>query len=634
MNTSNKRLYGRVGLLALAAMFIVAVSLSNHLLRGVRLDLTENRLYTLSDGTLRLLDSLEEPVNLYFFWSDRATADVPYLRTYAGRVREMLQELAQRSGDRLRVTVIDPIPFSDDEDRAAQFGLRGIELTGARDPVYLGIAATNSVGDRQVLPFLDPGKEAFLEYDLARLIYALANPERPVVGLLSGLPMAGGFDPMMQQPSEPWVIHEQVAQLFDLRTLGRELEAVDADVDVLMLVHPKDLPDSALYAIDQFILRGGRALLFLDPWADLDLGGANPMDPMAGMMGGSRSSTLEGLLDAWGLSIDADSFIGDDRFALTVSGPGQRPIRHLGFIGIGTDAMSGDDVITAGLDQINLGFAGAIRRRDDAAAALEPLLVTSELAGSVPSFQLMLGAGDPDALREGFSPEGESLVLAARVTGRLPSAFPQGRPVESEAGPALDPDHLAEASEPVNLVLVADTDLLADRLWVQQQSFFGQRVATAFASNGDFVISALDNLSGSGDLISIRSRATFSRPFTRVEDLRREAENRFRITEQRLQQELQDTEARLAELQASREDSGALILSPAQEVELERFRQQRLQIRRDLRQVQRNLDQSIEALGTSLKVINIGLVPLFVGLAGMGLLLLRRRRRGTGGSAA
>lgn len=634
MNTSSKRFYGRIGLLALAGIFIVAVSLSNHLLRGVRLDLTENRLYTLSDGTLRLLGSLEEPVNIYFFWSDRATADVPYLRTYAGRVREMLDELAQRADGRLRLSVIDPIPFSDDEDRAAQFGLRGIELTGARDPVYLGIAATNSVGDRQVLPFLDPGKEAFLEYDLARLIYALANPERPVVGLLSGLPMAGGFDPMMQQPSEPWVIHDQVAQLFDLRTLGREAERIDDDVDVLMLVHPKDLPDSTLYAIDQYILRGGRALVFLDPWADLDFSAANPMDPMAGMAGGSRASTLEPLLAAWGLSVDADSFIGDERYALTVSGPGQRPVRHLGFLGLGAGAMSADDVITAGLDQVNLGYAGAIRRREDAAAALEPLLVTSELAGPIQSFLLMFGDGNPDALRDDFSPEGQPLVLAARVTGRLPSAFPTGRPVDSDAGPALAPGHLAESVEPVNLVLVADTDLLADRLWVQQQNFFGQRVATAFASNGDFVISALDNLSGSGDLISIRSRATFSRPFTRVDDLRREAENRFRITEQRLQQQLSETEQRLAELQASREDSGALILSPEQEQELERFRLQRLQIRQDLRQVQRNLDQSIEALGTRLKVINIGLVPLLVGLAGFGLLLLRRRRRGTGRSPA
>jgi ABC-type uncharacterized transport system involved in gliding motility auxiliary subunit len=427
------------------------------------------------------------------------------------------------------------------------------------------------------------------------------------------------------------VIHDQVGQLFDLRTLGSEADRIDDDVDVLMLVHPKDLPESTLYAIDQYILRGGRALVFLDPWADMDFSGANPM---AGQMGGSRASTLEPLLDAWGLAVDADSFIGDERYALTVSGPGQRPVRHLGFLGLGGGAMSPDDVITAGLDQVNLGYAGAIRRREDAAATLEPLLLTSELAGPIESFQLMFGDGDPDALRDGFSPEGAPLVLAARVTGRLPSAFPAGRPVDSDAGPTLDPDHLAEAAEPVNLVLVADTDLLADRLWVQQQNFFGQRVATAFASNGDFVISALDNLSGSGDLISIRSRAAFSRPFTRVDDLRREAENRFRITEQRLQQQLSETEQRLAELQASREDSGALILSPEQELELERFRQQRLTIRQDLRQVQRNLDQSIEALGTRLKVINIGLVPLLVGLAGIGLLLLRRRRRGTGRSPA
>ncbi len=621
MNKGGRILYDRVGLLVLAVVFLVGVALVT-LLPAARVDLTENQLYTLSEGTRKIVGTIPEPLNVYLFFSDKATADLPQLRTYAGRVREMLEEFANRSDGKLKLRVIDPLPFSEEEDRATAFGLRPINLGNNADPIYFGIAATNSVGDDEIIPFLDPAKESFLEYDLARLVYALANPKKPVVGLLSTLPMTAGFDPMTQQIRQPWVVAEQLRQLFDLRMLEPGLDTLEDDIQVLMLVHPKNLPDSTLYAIDQFILRGGRAVIFADPWAEMDPG--DPADPMAGMTGGGggRASNLDKLLGAWGVSVDGGNVVGDDRFALGVSGPDGGPVRHLAIIGVTGDGMSQDDVITSGLNVVNMAFAGHITRGDSAAAEVTPVIQSSDKAALIPTSQLAL-ASDPDALRNDFEPTGNRYTLAARITGKVPSAFPaDGRP-----------GHLAAAAEPINVLLVADADLLSDRLWAQTQEFLGQRLTTAFANNGDLAVNALDNLLGSGDLISIRSRATFQRPFTRVQDLRREAELSFRSAEERLQAELEETDARLNELQASRPDQGTEILSPQQEAEIGRFQARRLELRKELRQVQRDLDRDIERLGTRLKVLNVALVPLIISVLSIGLVLVRRRARQAGMTA-
>lgn len=624
MSTSNsgdrqKPLFSRLGLVALALSFIVGMSLINSVFRGLQLDLTENRLYTLSEGTGKILGKIAEPVHIYLFYSDKATANIPALRTYAGRVREMLETFASRSEGKLVLQVIDPLPFSEEEDRASGFGLRAINAGNSADPIYLGVAGTNSVGDDDIIPFLDPAKEAFLEYDLAKLVHTLANPKKPVIGLLTELPLTAEFNPMSRQPGQPWVIAEQMRQLFDVRQLDAGLEEIADDIKVLMVVHPKDLPDATLYAIDQFVLRGGRALFFVDPFAEVDLG--DPADPS----GGSRASNLKRLLDAWGIHVDDSTAVADDRYAMTVGlGTDSRPVRHLGVLGIEPAAMSPDDIITSNLNLMTFAFPGHITRDENAPASMLPLVESSELAGLVPADMLAV-MSDPEMLHADFAPTGERYVLAARLSGKVPSAFPNGLPAPPGSPPGTPEGHLAAAAEPVNVVLVADTDLLADQLWVQSQDFFGQRVHTAFANNGDFVINALDNLLGSGDLISIRSRATFQRPFTRVQDLRREADARFRSAEQRLQTELQETEIRLGELQASRADQSAQILSPEQQAEIERFQTRRLQLRKELRQVQRGLDRDIERLGSLLKVLNITVVPLLVSGAGLLLVMLRRR---------
>jgi len=623
---NSKAIFGRAGLITVAAIFIIAVSASNTMFRGLRLDLTENSLYTLSDGTKNILTNIGEPINLYFFYSDRATAEVPYLRTYAGRAREMLEEFAEQSAGQLRVTVIDPLPFSEEEDRAAAFGLQAVSLGGASEAIYMGIAGTNSVDDEEHIAFLDPNKETFLEYDLARLVDTLANPQRPVVGLISALPITGRFDPMTQRMSEPWIVMSQIEQLFDVRELAGTTTTIDPDVAVLFIVHPKELSDATLYAIDQFILRGGRALLMVDPYAEADIPPQDPNNPAAAMMA-SHASDLNRLIEAWGLSVSTDEYIADDRFALQVTGFDNRPIRHIGLLGIDQTGIDRTDIVSAELHNLNVGYPGFITVAEDAPATITPLVTSSDLAAP-------LGAGglafirDPAQLRQGFAPTGQRYIIAARIQGTVPSAFADGPPEGAPAGDSPN-GHLAASIDPVNVILIADTDILTDRLWAQVQNFFGQRISTAFAGNGDFIANSLDNLTGSGDLISIRARATFTRPFTRVQNLRLEAESRFRKTEERLQQELRDTETKLGELQASREDVSTTILSPEQEAALEQFQEQRLRIRKELRQVQRNLDQQIEDLGAWLKVINIALVPLAITVLSIALLLLHRRRRNT-----
>ena len=614
---------GRFGLLVLAALFIVAVVLANAALRGVRLDLTENRLYTLSEGTYAILEDIPETINLYFFFSERATADIPQLRTYAGRVREMLEEFEQNSDGRLAIRVIDPLPFSEEEDRASEFGLQSVELAMGADPVFMGIAGTNSIGDQEIISFLDPTNETFLEYELAKLVQTLSVVDRPVIGLLTPLEMTAGFNQATQQLRQPWVITQQVQQLFELRTLPAGTDSIDSDIDVLMVVHPKDLGDATLYAIDQFVMRGGRALLFVDPYAQAD-----SQPPVPGMsQPGGGASDLNRLLEPWGVSIPPGVVIGDDRFALTVTGFGNRPVRYLPLLGVDEGGIDPEDVITAGISNLNLGFPGHIETLEDASLTVTPLVQSSDLAGPLAAEELAF-AQDPETLRASFTPTGETYVLAARLQGEAPSAFPDGPPPVPETGATVDSSrHLAKSDGPVNVVLVADTDILTDRLWVRINNLFGQQLTSAFAGNGDFAINALDNLTGSNDLINVRGRATYTRPFSRVQDLRRDAEARFRITEQQLTQELTSLEAKLAELQAQRQDGGNLLLSAEQEAELNRFQEERLRIRKELRQVQRDLDQSIEDLGMRLKVINIFLVPVLIAVLGLVLLTVQRKRR-------
>ena len=626
MSATSKNKLGYVTLLLVVLAFVVAVVATNAFLRGIRVDLTENNLYTLGEGTQKVLDDIDEPVNLYFFFSNEATENLPTLRTYAARVREMLVEFAARAPEgKLVLNFVDPVPFSEEEDRAEQLGLQSAMVGQGGEAVYFGLAGTNSVGASDRIAIFDPRKESFLEYDIARLVYNLATTNKTVVGLLSSAPIGGGFDPVSQQPAQPWVVVEQAKQLLEVRTLPASVLSIDEDVDVLWIVHPAMLDDSTLYAIDQFVMRGGRALVFVDPNAEA-LAGPDPSG--LGIGGSASTSTLGRLFDAWGVKFDTANVVADNRYGLSISSRFQ-PVRHIGLIGLDADAMSQDDPITSGLGTVNFGVAGHFELAEGAKATLTPLIKSSVESELMPAerFQFL---PDPEDLLKGFTPSGKEYTLAARLSGPLSSAFPDGPPAaegrDTPVDAALAGKHLA-STENANLVLVGDVDVLSDRLWVQAQNFLGQRVYNAFANNGDFVINALDNLSGSAALIGLRSRPTYTRPFTTVDALRRRADLEFRATEQRLETELTQTEQRLGELQQARSDDNSLLMSPEQQAEIQRFLDEQVRIRQELRTVRRNLDADIDRLGSWLKAINVLILPVLLTLAAFGIVLILRNKK-------
>jgi ABC-type uncharacterized transport system involved in gliding motility auxiliary subunit len=612
--------FGAGGLAALAVLFLGVVMLSGALLRGLRLDLTQNHLYTLSPGTLQVLDGIREPVTLSLYFSrDSAGAHAPLLLPYANHVREFLEELAAHSHGRLQLQVIDPQPFSDEEDRAGILGLQALPAGATGESLYFGLAGSNSTDGRATIPVFQADREQFLEYDVAKLVQQLSSAKRPVIGLMSTLSMRGEMDPMTGQPGDPWPVIAQLEELFTLRTLATTATRIDTDVDVLMLVHPQNLSPQTLYAIDQFVLRGGRLLLFVDP------------DSGAQMNGGSAAgngSDLKPLLAAWGVDYDPQQVIGDLGRGLEVrTSATAPPLRHIGILGLRHEDLNAADVVTASLDSINLSSTGFLSPHPGAKTTFTPLLSSSDQAAPIP-VQRFAGLADPATLRDGFKATGRRYTLAARITGPVDSAFPAGPPAGASATAGPPAAQLTKSAGPVNIVIVADTDLLLDFMWVQVREMFGQRIAQPFANNGDLVANIVDNLGGSPALIAIRGRASFSRPFERIEALRRTADERLRTKAQELETELHQTEAKLAQLQSQRADKGSLALSPDEEQELQRFTAEKLRVRRELRETQHGLNVDIDRLGTWLKVLDIGVAPLLVGAAGA-LLLWRRRRRRT-----
>lgn len=603
-----KNWYSKSALLLLAILFLALTMLSNALLTGARLDLTEQRLFTLSQGTVKLLREIEEPVTIEFFFSEGASSELPMVRNFARRVQELLDEMARRADGGLIVRRIDPRPFTDEEDRAVLLGLQGIPVRGAAETLYLGIVGTNLLDGREVLPFVSPAREAFLEYELARMIFILSQPSLPRVGLLSGLPMSGGFDFQSGRSLEPWAIYNEITELFEVESIDLDASALPGDLDVLVLVHPRGLGEELLADIERFTLAGGRLLAFLDPHAEADPG-PDPLDPM-GALTADVYSTLEPLLRSWGIKFSVEDFVVDQGLALQVAvQQGQAPVRHPGILGVTASHMNREDVITGDLELVNMSSVGWFALDEDSPLSMQPLLFSSRSSDTLDTERLRFLA-DPSLLVDEMGNTGVRHVFAARFSGEV-------APVLATAENGAKPGQL-------NAILVADTDFLSDRFWLQRQRFFGTTLLDPFANNADFVINAIDNLLGNADLISVRSRGTSLRPFTLVDELRRAAELRLRSTEQRLEVELAETERRLGELQEARGDADLLVLTAAQEAEIDRFVAERLALRQQLRQVRRDLDRDIEALGVRVKLINIGLMPVAITL--FALFLSWRRR--------
>ena len=608
------------GIAVVGVLFVAIMLLANLLLRGAKLDLTADKLFTISKGTENIVQGLTEPVNLYLYFSEKSATPNPALRTHATRVRELLEELVSRSNGKLTLKVIDPQPYSEEEDRANELGIAPVAVNQSGEKGYLGLAATNSTDGKESIPYLDPQVEEQLEYDIAKLIHKLSNAKKPVVGWLSSLPMQGQFDMQSGRPGQPWVVYSQTEQLYTVRNLEPTLTSIENDVDVLVVVHPKDLPPAALYAIDQFALRGGRVLVFVDPDAQADQSAADPNNPMAQFMA-DKSSHFEPLLAAWGVDFKSGQVVVDLERGMVVSmRQGEPPLQHIAVLGLDGGSMA-KDVVTTKLDNVYMITAGSLSAVAGTKLKIEPLIKTSAQAGLIPAQRVSM-ASDPRALRDGFKPSGEQM-LAVRVSGNAATAFPDGPP----AGVTAAPGALKASAKPLNVVVVADTDMLSDYVWVRQSNFFGQTIVQPVANNGELVWNAIDNLGGSNDLISIRGRAAYSRPFERVNELRRNADAQLRTKEEQLQKELEQTEATLSKLQTGQPEGGAALLSNDQAREIERFQEQKLRIRKELRATKAGLEQDIEALGWKMKLINMLTMPLIVTAFGLLVAMWRKRRR-------
>ena len=608
---------GALSLLALAAGFVFLILLSNTFLKGVRLDLTENGLYSVSAGTAEILAAIDQPLTLRFFFSDLATRKIPGTRIYANRVREMLEEYVQRSAGMIELQIIDPLPYSEEEDLAANYGLQAMQGGRGSGAVYFGLVGTNDFDDVIIIPAFHRRNEQFLEYDLSKLIYTLSHPQRAVIGLLSELPLAGGWNPATRMPEQPWAVYGAISEMFEIRALPKDGLEIEPDIDVLMLVHPKQLPTATLYAIDQFVLNGGHLIVFVDPLAETDITATDLQNPFNESLG-DKSSSIPKLFTAWGVQFDPAQVVVDRQLALVVNA-----VEHIGILGLGAAQLNDDDVLTGLLSNVNVALSGHFTLTDNATTTLQPLLSTTEDSALLPIGRFFY-LQDADTLRDGYEPTGQSYVIAARLSGQVNSAFGDLPPDNQGATNAA---HLAQSIESVNIILVGDADMLANFLWVKISNFFGQAMLSKFANNGDFVANALDNLAGSEALISIRGRASFSRPFEKVETLRRMADQRFRAKEQELQAKLEETETALSELQADPSDSQVLTLSDEQNAEIDQYIAKRSEIRKELRQVRHDLDRDIEKLGRNLRLINIALVPALITLLTLGLLAFRRRRQ-------
>ena len=677
---NKKTFFSPLGLVSITAGLVLSVAMISFMPSSLRIDLTEDRLYSLSDGTRNIVSNLDQQLEVMFFYSDSATEDIPQIRSFATRVQELLREIVMASNSNLRLSVIDPEPFSEDEDLATQFGIQPVPVTQGGEEIYFGLVVTNGSGENmpfnmqvsETIPLIRPDQEEFLEYEVIKLVAKVNNPDLPVVGLITQLDIDGGFDPVRGQATAPWMVMEYIRQLYEVRRV--DIAGIDAnnhiddEVDILMVVHPQDLSEEILYQIDQYIMRGGAIMLFLDPNADSMV----TQSPQGTLIPAGMRSELPRLLEAWGIAFENDKVLADNELALrVVMGQSRRPSPHLGMLGVQRNYLAQNDIITNGLETINFSSAGAIAQLEETSTIFEPLIESSTDAMLMDA-ALLENLADPSVLFDEFVSSQQSYVVAARVSGLLDSAFPEGRPIVSEEGEESESqseitsnslasedtvveqevvgseeaeEEIAEAVEEevievrehisgsgtiANIVVFADTDFLSDRMWVQVAQFLGRRIPQPFANNGDLIINALDNLSGSADLVSIRSRGRYSRPFTRVLDLQREADDRLRTEEADLLSRLAETEASLADLNQVEDGEPIGQITPEIQSEIDRFNGEMLETRRRLRDVQYQLTEDIERLGANLKAIDTALIPILLTIILLVMHYLRVQRRKSG----
>ncbi len=659
------------GGLALAAVMLLAVNLLfSTAFRDAKVDLTQDGLFTISDGTRKSLTGIEEPINLRVYYSNKLGEAAPGFQRSFERLKNLLESYSDISGGQLRVSYFDPEPFSVAEDRAVAAGLRGIPLNQEGDLAYFGLVGSNATDNEANIAFFSPARDSFLEYDVTKLVHTLANPKKKTVGIITSQMIMGGVPPMMamrgmNQPLPPQVVMDQVREFFEVMTLQPDVKEIPKAVDVLMLVQADDLTSDAAFAIDQYVLGGGKVVVFIDP---VDEMGRMAQGPMGGEMGPSVAGEVDKLLKAWGVSVDRSKVVGDITYARRVQfgaqGPGPRVTEYVPWLVLGKDTLDQKDILSGGVERLNVASAGTLEKSEGATSEFRPIVQSSDKAMLIAAEKVSTRPDAVALLRE-YKQGGKRLTVAARVSGPIKTAFPDGAPkpkdakaqgdaagaakageqkaADTKSGDAKDAKTAKDAKDTkeappakpslkdgrINAIVVADTDMLYDQLWVDVQNFLGQQIAVPNASNNAFVLGALDNLSGSDALISLRGRGVVDRPFDLVKEIRTDSERRFRDKEQALTAKLKEVQEALAKLEKGG-DGESLILTDKDRTQIDKFRTEMLSTRRELRDVKLALRQDIDRLDAWLKFLNIAAVPLLIGFGGFGYAAWRRRRAAQG----
>ena len=620
------------GLALLLILFLSVNVLSSGWLTSARLDLTKDKLYTLSESTIKLLKDVREPVTFRLYLSGGLAQAVPHLGIYANRVRDLLLEYQSISNGKVKLEVLDPAPFSSIEDRAVAAGLRGIPAVSGGDNMYFGLVGSNTTDDIETIPFIQIDREAFLEYDLSKMLYALVTSKPTVVGIVSTLPTDGTMKVTAtgrQEPVAPYVVRNQIGELFETRFLGKEIDEVPSDINVLMVVHPKNQSARTIFAIDQYLLGGGKAIIFVDPFAEVE--------GMQGQMLGSTigGSSLEKIFKVWGIEYDINTVVGDRLSARKVlPEAGNRPIEYLPWLELRGPSLDRSSPITSGIDVVALASAGHLSVKDNSSLKMTPLLISSPGAGLIDSKKVQ-GFRNPKKLLREFKADKKQYILAGRVTGSVQTAFPDGVPAPGkdqdgklvEVNPWQRPI-LAQSESPLDVIVIADADILADRFWVIMRDFAGQRVPVPTANNGDFVLNSIEALAGSSSLMELRGRGSASRPFKVLQDIQKTASQKFEDKERGLRQTITKTEKKLQQLRRRNPESSAKVVSERDRREMEKMQREILGFRSELRKVRRSLTQDYQRLEMQLWFLNIALVPILLiifSIALSGIRIIRRR---------
>jgi ABC-type uncharacterized transport system involved in gliding motility auxiliary subunit len=616
-----KTLVSTMGLFVLLLILILVNVICSY--ANIRWDATGDKIYSLSKGTKNILSDLAESVTIKFFYS-RTNRNLPRnIKLYAKGVRELLSEYEHASNGRVRVEMYDPKVDSDEEEWAQKYGLRAMQVSGG-GRIYCGLVFL-AADLEDTIEFLDPTREELLEYDITRIIHRLQSPQKKVVGIISTLPIFGGSqDPAIPgQPIRraPWIFVTEMKKTYDVREINLSADRIDLSVDLLMIIHPRDIRPQLQYAIDQYILSGGNALIFVDPFcvSDMRQGQQRFRQP--------PGSSLNKFFVAWGISMDPAKVVADLDQPTRIRAPGNIVESSPVWISARGEAFSESDVVTSRLERMLFPMAGAIKEAKDSPYEFEPMILSGKNAALIEVFKANFGAA---AIRRDFIGAGERLNIVARVRGKFKSIYPSGPPKEekSSSKSTEDPakDHLKAGKDTATLIIVADADMLADEFYVRRSRVLGFAISKVFNDNLNFLSNACEILTGSDDLIGLRSRGSFERPFTSVLELKRRAQERWLAKEKELVKQIEATNRKLRELEKEKDASQRLIISPEQEAEIAKFKEEKRRINRELKQVRKNLRADIETLGTMLKAINIFLMPFFVSIAGLCFAIYKKRR--------